>query len=124
MYARYEVQKPGLDRWSQRVDMPFVNGDSAFTMITDDMPRPFGPVADSLEQRIEWTEEFFRNAFARPEFVGWHYCGLIDADNRMPHKVYRQHSGLMNGSGEPYGTLKDTLRGCSDSMYQIADSNS
>ena len=122
MYARYEVQKPGLDRWSQRVDMPFVNGDSAFTMITDDMPRPYGPVADSLEQRIEWTEEFFRNAFARPEFVGWHYCGLIDADNRIPGKV-RQHSGLMNGIGEPYGTLEDTLRGCRDSMYQIADSN-
>ena len=124
MYARYEVQKPGLDRWSQRVDLPFVNGDSAFTMITDEMPRPFGPVADSLEQRIEWTEEFFRNAFARPEFVGWHYCGLIDADNRIPNKVYRQHSGLMNGNGEPYGMLKDKLRGCSESMYQIADSNS
>ena len=60
MYARYEVQRPGLDRWSRRVDMPFVNGDSAYTMITDDMPRPYGPVADNLAQRIEWTEEFFQ----------------------------------------------------------------
>ena len=124
MYARYEVQKPGLDRWSQRVDIPFVNGDSAFTMITGDMPRPYGPVADNLEQRIEWTVEFFRRAFARPEFVGWHYCGLIDANNRIPSKLDRQHSGLMNGFGEPYGTLKDKLRVCSESMYQIADSNS
>ena len=95
------------DRWSQRVDMPFVNGDSAYTMITDEMPRPYGPVADSLEQRIEWTEEFFRNAIARPEFVGWHYCGLIDANNRIPSKVDRQHSGLMGGFGEPYAGLRD-----------------
>ncbi len=123
MYARYEVQKPGLDRWSQRVDMPFVNGDSAYTMITDEMPRPYGPVADSLEQRIEWTEEFFRNAFARPEFVGWHYCGLIDANNRIPSKVDRQHSGLMGGFGEPYAGLRDALKECSESMYRIADSS-
>ena len=75
MYGRYEVQKPGLDRWSKMVDKPLINEDSAFTMITDNMPRPYGPVADSLEQRAEWTAEFFRNAIARPEFVGWHYCG-------------------------------------------------
>ena len=123
MYARYEVQRPGLDRWSQRVGMPFVNGDSAYTMITDDMPRPYGPVADNLAQRIEWTEEFFRSAFARPEFVGWHYCGLIDANNRIPSKLDRQHSGLMNGFGEPYAGIKEALRECVDSMYEIADSN-
>ena len=33
MYARYEVQKPGLDRWSGVTDKPFINGDSSFTMI-------------------------------------------------------------------------------------------
>ena len=47
MYARYEVQKPGLERWSNLVDKPVINGDSAFTMITDTMPRPYGPVADT-----------------------------------------------------------------------------
>ena len=99
MYGRYEVQEPGLDRWSKLVDKPVINGDSAFTMITDTMPRPYGPVADSLEQRINWTVEFFRNAFARPEFVGWHYCGLIDAPNQVPRKGARQHSGLLDGFG-------------------------
>ena len=123
MYARYEVQRPGLDRWSRRVDMPFVNGDSAYTMITDDMPRPYGPVADGLAQRIEWTEEFFRGAFARPEFVGWHYCGLIDANNRIPSKAGRQHSGLMDGFGRPYAGIKEALRRCVDGMYGIADLN-
>ena len=120
MYARYEVQKPGLDRWSKLVDKPLINGDSAFTMITDSMPRPYGPVADSLEQRADWTEEFFRSAFARPEFVGWHYCGLIDASNRVPRKRARQHSGLIDGDGEPYPALKKTLVECTENMYTIA----
>ena len=39
MYARYEVQKPGLDRWSKQVDKPFINCYSAFTMTTKTMPR-------------------------------------------------------------------------------------
>jgi hypothetical protein len=120
MYARYEVQRPGLDRWSKIVDKPVINGDSAFTMITDSMPRPYGPVADTLEQRAEWTAEFFRNAFARPEFVGWHYCGLIDASNLVPRKWDRQHSGLLDGYGEPYPVLKQVLETCTDQMYQIA----
>jgi hypothetical protein len=120
MYGRYEVQKPGLDRWSKVVDKPILNGDAAFTMITEAMPRPYGPVADSLEQRAEWTAEFFRNAFARPEFVGWHYCGLIDAPILIPRKWDRQHSGLLDGYGDSYPLLKETLEACTDKMYEIA----
>jgi hypothetical protein len=77
-------------------------------------------VADNLAQRVEWTEEFFRNAFARPEFVGWHYCGLIDASNLVPRKQARQHSGLLDGYGKPYPALKKVVKDCTDSMYQIA----
>ena len=122
MYARYEVQRPGLDRWSRLVDKPFVNGDSAFTMITPTMPRPYGPVADSIEQRADWTVEFFRSAFARPEFVGWHYCGLIDASNLVPRKQDRQHSGLLDGYGKPYPLLKEALAECAGGMYRLAAS--
>ena len=124
MYGRYEVQKPGLDRWSKLVDKPIINGDSAFTMITDSMPRPYGPVADSLAQRAEWTVEFFESAFARPEFVGWHYCGLIDASNMVPRKQARQHSGLLDGYGEPYPVLKKGLKDCADDMYRTASGSS
>ena len=106
MYARYQVQEPGLDRWSKITDKPLINGDSAFTMITDSMPRPYGPVADNLRQRADWTNELFRPAFEHPEFVGWHYCGLIDASNLVPHKQDRQHSGLLDGYGEAYLLLR------------------
>ena len=78
------------------------------------------PVADNLEQRAEWTAEFFRKAFARPEFVGWHYCGLIDAPNLIPRKQDRQHSGLLDGYGEPYTALQQVIEACTDEMYEIA----
>ena len=114
------MQKPGLDRWSKKVDKAFINGDSAFTMVTDTMPRPYGPIADDLEQRAAWTEEFFRSAFARPEFVGWHYCGLIDSPILVPRKWDRQHSGIIDGFGEPYPEIRKVLQSCTSEMYSIA----
>ena len=120
MYGRYEVQRPGLDRWSRIVDKPFINGDAAFTMVTDTMPRPYGPIADSLQQRVDWTVEFFQNAFARPDFVGWHYCGLIDASQRIPRKRDRQHSGLFDDFAVAYPALQKAISACALEMYQIA----
>lgn len=120
MYARYEVQKAGLDRWVSLVDKPIINGDSAYTMVTEHMPRPYGPVADNLEERAQWTDEFFVNSFARKNFVGWHYCGLIDATNQNPHKKMRQHSGLMTDFGKPYPILQEIMKKRSQQMYSIA----
>lgn len=120
MYGRYGDQQPGLDRWTKIADQPFLNGDSSFTVTTETMPRPYGPVADDQQQRADWTREFFENAFARPDFVGWHYCGLIDSPNLIASKVARQHSGLLNVHGEPYPEVRAVLRACADAMYDIA----
>ena len=121
MYGKYEVQKPSLDQWNKKVDMPIINGDSAYTHIKDKMPRPYGPIADSEIQNAEWTLEFFENAFSRPEFVGWHYCGLIDTPLKLVAKESdRQHSGLFDGYGKPYHALKKALSKCATELYNIA----
>lgn len=120
MYARYSVQEPGLNRWSRAANKPIINGDASFTMITPDMPRPYGPVADNLNQRVQWTVEFFLRAFERSDFVGWHYCGLIDATQRIPRKQARQHSGLLTEMGEPYPELLKSIQGCSERLYDVA----
>jgi len=82
----HQVQELGLDRWSKITNKPLINDDSSFT-ITDSMQRPYGPVADNLKQRADWTNEFFQQAFERQEFLGCHYCGLIDASNLVPYKL-------------------------------------
>ncbi len=122
MYGRYEVQEWGLDRWSKLVDQPVVNGDSAYTQVTDTMPHPFGPIAKSVDERIEWNNTFFEKTFARPEFIGWHYCGLVDADNNFPvhGRQWRQHSGLMDTYGKEYPGVKEAIKTRADRLYQIA----
>ena len=120
MYGRYDVQGRGLDRWTKVTDKPFINGDTSYTMITENMPRPYGPVADDLAQRAEWTDELFINAFARPEFIGWHYCGLIDTPNLIPDKRLRQHSGFLDAHGTPYPDLAAVLNRRIKEMYKIA----
>ncbi|MGY8879278.1 MAG: hypothetical protein ACKVKV_01230, partial [Dehalococcoidia bacterium] len=120
MYGRYDVQGRGLDRWTKVTDKPFINGDTSYTMIKENMPRPYGPVADDLAQRAEWTNELFIKAFARPEFVGWHYCGLIDTPNLIPHKRLRQHSGFLDGHGTPYPNLEIVLERRIKEIYKIA----
>jgi hypothetical protein len=89
-------------------------------MVTEDMPRPYGPIADNLEQRAEWTKEFMEKAFARPDFVGWHYCGLVDATIKHPRKKGRQHSGLIDQYGKPYPLLQTYIKEFTQGMYQKA----
>ena len=121
MYGRYAVQSRALDRWTKLTDKPFINGDTSYTMITENMPRPYGPVADNLGQRAEWVNELF-NAFARPEFIGWHYCGLIDTPNLILDKQQRQHSGFLDTYGTPYSLLAEVLKKRTKDIYKIASS--
>ena len=122
MYGRYEVQKPGLDRWNKKVDIPIINGDGSYSMVKDKLPRPFGPMADTEEQWAQWILEFFENAFGRPEFIGWHHCGLIDTPQSVKGKERRQHPGIIDGHGKPYRIIKEILIKCSDDLYEIASS--
>ena len=122
MYGRYDVQARGLDRWTKVTGKPFINGDTSYTMITDNMPRPYGPVADNLSQRAEWVNELF-NIYARPEFIGWHYCGLIDTPNLIPDKQLRQHSGFLDAHGTPYPDLEIVLKKRTKEIYKIASNS-
>ncbi len=134
MYAKFGVQEPGLNRWSKIAKKPFVNGDSSFAAITEMTPRPYGPIAYDQEQKARWAREFFERAFARSDFVGWHYCGLIDtwksggAGGYFEHvdefgeSAGRQHTGLLQADGTPYQPMQKVLKASTDKMYQIATS--
>ena len=67
-----------------------------------------GPCAE--QGLIMNTLEFFHQAFARPEFIGWHYCGLIDATLKNPWRTRRQHTGLVGTKGVRYDDLQRRSR--------------
>ena len=119
-YGRHEMQRELLDRWTDRVAMPFLNGDSTFAVATEMMPRPYGPLAKDQAERAAWTREFAEAAFARPDFVGWHICGIIDTWKTLPGKEEEQHSGLMTPTGEFYPEMERAVRDLSRRLYQIA----
>lgn len=119
MYARYDEQREFLNRWSDFADKSFLNGDSTFSCVTEDMPSPYGPHAKDQTQRAEWTREFAESAFARPDFVGWHICGTVDTHKVMDRKADKQHSGLMTATGEFYPEMERTICDLSARLYDI-----
>ena len=122
-YGRYDEQAAMMDRWTERVGMPFLNGDSTFSFTCDVMPSPYGPHAKDQAQRAEWFREFGESALARPDFVGWHICGTVDTWNTMPRKEAKQHYGLMTATGEFYPEVAAAVQGLSARMYEIATSS-
>ncbi len=119
-YARWEGQRATMDRWTETVGQPFLNGDAAYTTPTDTMPSPWGQHARGMAERARWTRELMENATARPDFVGWHMCGIIDTSVEMPGKEQNQHQGLMTTRGEFYPEMEAMIRDVSDRLYEIA----
>lgn len=66
------------------------------------------------------TLAFSEGALARPEFVGWHMCGIIDTWKTMPGKEQKQHQGLMSVTGEFHPEMENTVRQISSRLYDLA----
>jgi len=118
MYGYWEEQKPLLDRWSRLTGKPMFNGDSSYAVPYDDMPNPYGPHCRDQQERARRFREFGENAFARPDFVGWSWCGWIDG--LKSHQKEKQHSGLQDPWGRYYRPLTDAMAAFSARMYDIA----
>ncbi len=119
-YARWADQKALLDRLSPQVNQPFLNGDSTYSVPSKMLPNPYGPHARDQAQRAEWVREFAVNAIARPDFVGWHMCGIIDTPKTMPGKEKKQHMGLMTPKGKFYPEMEEVIQDIAARLYQIA----
>lgn len=117
-YGTYAEQIALLDKLTPKVKIPFMNGDIGFTVSTETMPNPHGPHAKDQAERADWLIESVNGCFARPEFIGWHMCGIIDTWQTMPTKEHAQHQGLMTVTGEYYPEMEDAVKQISDQMYQ------
>jgi hypothetical protein len=119
MYARYADQSPVLDAVGRTADLPFLNGDSAYSTVTEMIPDPYGPHAEDQAERAAWTREFASAAFGRPEFVGWHICGLIDTWKIMAGKADKQHSGLKTPTGDYYREMEEAVQAIAAGLYGL-----
>ena len=119
-YGHYGIQHPVLEDWSRRTGIPLLNGDSSFSVPDDMMPCPLGPHCRHQTARAEVSLDFSRRAFARPDFVGWHWCGWMDGWKTIPGKELRQHSGLQDPFGNRYAPMVKALSTISQEMYSIA----
>jgi len=119
-YSYYGEQKTRLDDWSRLTGKPLFNGDSAYSVPSEQMPRPLVPHSRTHEERAERTLEYARSVFARPDFIGWSYCGWMDSWKAMPGKEIRQHAGLQDPFGQRHAPMLHALSGFARELYRVA----
>jgi hypothetical protein len=120
-YARWKDQEALLNRLIERIDLPFLNGDSNYATPTDMLPNPYGRHAKDRAERAEWMLEFCEGAFPRKEFIGWHMCGIIDTWKTMPTKEEYQQQGIMSVTGEVYQDEAEVVKDISSRLYKLAN---
>lgn len=120
-YGYTGKQTAMLDKLSPRVNLPFVNGDIGFSSPSEMLPNPYGPQAKDQAQRAAWLLESVQTCFARPEFIGWHMCGIIDTWKTMPTKEFAQHQGLMTVKGDFYPEMEDAIKRIAADLYNVAN---
>lgn len=119
-YGYYEMQEPALNRWSEITGKPLFNGDSAYSVPGEMMPRPLGPHCADQDERARVSRDFAHRAFSREDFVGWSFCGWMDSWKTHPGQEERQHSGLQDPFGKHYKPMADAFSKFSAEMYDIA----
>ena len=82
------------------------------------MSRPLGTQARDQAERAEWFTEFAEHAFARPDFVGWDWCGWMDSWEVV--QKGRQHSGVQDPFGNHYPEMVKAMKAFSIRLQGIA----
>ena len=114
------VQAKKLDRWSKSVDMPMINGDTSCHASSYHLTER-GALRGAMDL-ILWisgpalTSALFEFTFSRPECVGWHYCGAIDAHNDVLSAHERQHVHFFQRAHKIYPELSRVPK---RALYQI-----
>ena len=113
----YDLEKI-LDRLARLTDKPLFLADACWSVQRPPhQPFPRGPhcANDSIMARM--AREAFEGSFARPEFIGWGWCGWVDV-RRTPEDP-TTHPGYQDEFGNYYRPLTDEFVRFSGSMYGL-----
>jgi hypothetical protein len=89
-----------IESWSGLVSKPFLLGDSAICVPSRRLPDPYGPHCGSPAEAAEELRAVADHLFARPDFLGWHWCGWMDQAGGEPSG--KQHMGFQDAFGQPH----------------------
>lgn len=123
-YGRLVEQIEVIDRWTGKLNKPFLSADGAFSVRTEMMPNPMGTLAENQGQCALWTQELAAGLFARPDVVGWNICGVMEKWKTARGTGKKQHQGIVDPFGKPLPGMEFAIRDVSSRLYHIADSQS
>jgi hypothetical protein len=114
-YGSYDEQSALLDRWSKLTGKPLFHADSSFSVGYKEMPNPIGAVCPDQNTRASKFLDFATRAFPRTDFLGWNWCGWMDA--WPPWKAVRQHTGLQDPFGNYNHPMPETMSWFGSHLY-------
>ncbi|MCP5113417.1 MAG: hypothetical protein GY953_21495 [bacterium] len=118
--ATWEDHRLVLDRLRRLTGgMPVFCADSSWSVKDPPrMPDTLGPQCANFEIAARRMSEVYRAAFARPDFLGWGWCGWMDQwESAEP---FMQHGGLQDAFGKWHQPLADAFSDFGNEMYAIA----
>lgn len=120
IFGTWDVQKSVLDKAVARVkNQPFLNGDSSIGAENDHQSNVVGPKAPNRQTQAEWCKEVVEGTLSRPEFIGFHRCGIIDKWDGIGDGQPYNHQGVYDPFGNDH-LLGNTYKDISLRLYEIA----
>ncbi len=116
-YGGYDEQVHLLNKWSALSGKPLFHADSSFSVPYKEMPNPIGAVCPDTETRANRFLDFATKAFQRPDFIGWNWCGWMDAWEEW--KPVRQHTGLQDPFGNYHHPMPEAMKWFGSRLYRF-----
>lgn len=123
-YGRLTEQAAVLDRWTEKLNKPFLSADGSFSVPGEMLPNPMGTPAEDWDECSAWTRELAAGLFARPDVVGWNICGVMETWKTARGGQKTQHQGIMDPFGKFNPGMESAIRDVTSRIYHIADSQS
>jgi hypothetical protein len=117
-YGPYKDQVEIIDRWSKLTGKPLFNTDSNFSVPRENQPNPVGYHCPDNQALAAYFLDYATQAFSRPDFIGWHWCGWVDGWESW--RGIQQHCGLQDPFGNWHEPMPEVMSKFGSQLYDYA----
>ena len=115
-YGEFDDHVDLMGRWPRLTGKPLLHGDSCFSVPSEKMPEPVGVHRSSHPELADTFWDFATRTIARPELLGWHWCGYMDSWKSF--RPEQQHPGLQDPFGRYHHPMPETMARFGSEIYQ------